>query len=91
MNDFVFISPTKMYFGKNSYLKIGEIIKSYDFKNVLLVYGKGSIKKNGIYQNVVESLNNNHISFIEISGVEANPKLSFIKNSLKSLKGKKID
>ena len=62
MNNFEFYSPTKVYFGKNQESRIGEIIKSYNYKNILLVYGMSSIKKIGLYDTVINSLNNENIN-----------------------------
>ena len=49
MNNFVFHAPTKIYFGKGQIENLPEILKEYG-ENVLLTYGGGSIKKNGIYE-----------------------------------------
>ena len=73
MNDFLYYTPTKVYFGKGKENMVGEIIKSYGYKKILLHYGKGSIKKNGLYDRIVKSLNDAGIEFIELGGVEANP------------------
>ena len=62
MNNFEFTSPTKIYFDNKGEEKIGAIIKNYGFKNILLIYGKGSIKKNGLYDRIVDSLNKNDIT-----------------------------
>lgn len=91
MNDFEFISPTKIYFGKDKHLQIGTILKNYNFNNVLLIYGQSSIQKNGIYNEIINSLKNEKINVIERSGICANPKLSWIKKCKNSLKNEKID
>lgn len=91
MNDFVFQSPTKIYFGKDRENQIGEIIKEYNFQKVLLVYGQTSIKKSGLYDKVISSLNNNNIKFIELSNIEPNPKLSKVKEGIKLIKEEPVD
>ena len=91
MINFNFISPTKIYFGKDKENEVGDIINSYNFKNIALIYGGGSIKKNGLYDRVINSLKNNNINYYEISGVVANPKLSFVKKAISTLKDKNID
>lgn len=91
MNNFEFISPTKIYFDNKGEEKIGAIIKNYGFKNILLIYGKGSIKKNGLYDRIVDSLNKNDITYKEVSGVSANPKLSFINEVIKNHHNEKFD
>ena len=91
MNNFEFISPTKIYFGKDKENEIGNIIKSYNFKKIAFIYGGGSIKKNKLYDSVIKSLNENDIEFIEIPGVEPNPKLSFVIDAINKLKDKQIE
>ncbi|MCL2519239.1 MAG: iron-containing alcohol dehydrogenase, partial [Oscillospiraceae bacterium] len=58
--------------------KVGEIIAGYGFKKILLVYGGGSIKTTGLYDSVVDSLYTAGIEFVELAGVEPNPKLSMV-------------
>lgn len=91
MIDFEYYTPTKVFFGRDKENMIGDIIKSYGFKNILLHYGKGSIKKNGLYDRVVKSLKDNDINFIELPGVEANPKLSLVRKGVKLVKENNID
>ncbi len=91
MNDFEFISPTKIYFGKDYQKKVGKVIKDYGFKKVAFIYGKGSIKKNHLYEDVIDSLKENHCDYVEVFGVEANPKLSFIKKAIAQLRKENID
>lgn len=91
MNDFIFQSPTKIYFGRGKENLIGEIIKEYNFHKILLVYGKNSIKKSGLYDKVISSLKNNNVSYLELSGIEPNPKLSKVKEGLKLIKEEHVD
>ena len=78
---FSYNAPTRLYIDSDIN-NLGEIIKNYGFKKVLFIYGGGSIKKIGLYDDVVKSLNNYGIEFVEVSGVEPNPKLSFVKEVL---------
>ncbi len=73
--------PTKIIFGKDTERKIGSEIKKYTHK-VLLHYGKGSIKKNGVYDKTINSLRENKIAFTELAGVEPNPRLSLVKEGI---------
>lgn len=91
MNSFDFCAPTKIYFGDNRHKEIGKIITEYNFKKILLIYGKGSIKVNNTYNEILTSLKENNIEFVEVSGVEANPKLSFVKKVIENLKGNHFD
>ena len=74
MLNFEFHTPTKVFFGKDTHKQVGNILNNYGFKKILLHYGGGSIKKTGLYDQVIESLNRNKIEFIELGGVEPNPK-----------------
>lgn len=71
MNDFIFTNPTKVYFGKDQIQHLPKELKTFGSK-VLLVYGGGSIKKNGIYDTVKNLLSDMEV--FELSGVEPNPR-----------------
>src|SRR5690606_34444114 len=60
-------------------------------KKVLLHYGGGSIKKSGLYDKVVKSLNEARVDFIELGGVVPNPRLSLVREGIKICKENKID
>ena len=91
MNDFIFYSPTKVYFGKNKEIEIGKIVNEFNFKKVLLVYGQNSIKKIGLYDKVINSLLEYNIKYLELSGIEPNPKLSKVKEGIKLIKEEQVD
>ena len=55
MENFTYTIPTTIYFGKGQVKQIGDIVSQYG-KRVLLVYGGGSIKRNGIYDDVTAIL-----------------------------------
>ncbi len=74
LGNFVYCNPTKLYFGEESLNALNTELPKYG-KNVVLVYGGGSIKKNGIYDAVIEILKNNDKNVAEISGVMPNPTL----------------
>ncbi len=86
MLDFIYYAPTKVFFGRNKHIEVGEIIKSYGFKKIMMQYGKGSIKKTGLYDRVMKSLTDNGIEVVEMGGVEPNPKLSFVREAVKVAK-----
>lgn len=73
MDNFTFCSPTKFIFGKGTHKEVGKYIKEYGGKKVLLHYGGGSIKRNGVYDDVVASLRENGVVFAELGGVQPNP------------------
>ena len=76
MVNFEYYNPAKIVFGKSQISKVASLIKEHGGTRVLLVYGGGSIKKNGVYQQVVNSLNEGGLEFVELSGVKPNPRLS---------------
>lgn len=82
MNNFEFYCPTRVYFGKDTHGRVGEIIKKYGFKKILLHYGGGSIRKNSIYDTVMKSLKDNGITVSELSGVKPNPELTLVREGI---------
>ena len=72
LGNFSFCNPTKLYFGDESLDYLNTELSKYG-KNVVLIYGGGSIKKNGIYDDVIRLLNENGKDVAEISGVMPNP------------------
>lgn len=86
MRDFVYNTPTKVFFGKGNHKEVGKIIKEYGYNNIMLQYGQGSIKKSGLYDEVMASLNECGINVVEMGGVEPNPKLSFVREAVKVAK-----
>lgn len=90
MRDFIFNTPTKVYFGKDKEKGVGKIISDYGFSKIMLQYGKGSIKKSGLYQVVMDSLNEYGIEVVEMGGVEPNPKITFIREAIKVAKKENV-
>lgn len=74
LGNFSYCNPTKLYFGDEALQYLNEELPKYG-KNVVLVYGGGSIKKNGIYDEVTEILKTNGKNVAEIAGVMPNPTL----------------
>ncbi|NLO84640.1 MAG: iron-containing alcohol dehydrogenase [Clostridiales bacterium] len=77
MIDFTFHNPAKIIFGRDSLSHLAQEILNYGTR-VLVVYGGGSIKRIGLYDEVMESLNSIAASFWELSGVQPNPRLSLV-------------
>ena len=91
MQDFMYYAPTKVYFGKDKHKEVGKIIREYGYSKIMLQYGKASIKKNGLYDEVMESLKSNGIAVVEMGGVEPNPKLSFVREAIKKAKENQVE
>ena len=83
MKNFEYYTPTRVIFGKDTHHEVGNIIKEYGFTKILLHYGKGSIKKTGLYDEIVASLRSAGIEYAELSGVQANPTLSLVREGVK--------
>ena len=86
MNNFEFKNPTKIIFGKDTIEKVKEEIPQ-DAK-VLLLYGGGSIKKNGIYDQVKTALAN--VDVVEFGGIPANPEYATLMEALQVIKDENI-
>ena len=72
MENFTIHNPVALHFGRGVTNKLGETVAEYG-KKVLMIYGKGSIRKNGIYDNVMEQLNRIGAEVIEYGGIKPNP------------------
>ncbi|QBD86495.1 iron-containing alcohol dehydrogenase [Clostridium tetani] len=90
MLNFNYSIPTKIFFGKGQIEILGKEIKKYGNK-VLIVYGGGSIKKNGVYDEIVNIFKDNNINFWELSGVEPNPRITTVRKGIKVCKENDID
>lgn len=82
MENFTFQNPTRIIFGRGAENQVGKEAAKYG-KKILLHYGGGSIKKSGLYQRIVNSLNEAGVHFIELSGVKPNPRLSLVHQGIK--------
>lgn len=91
VKDFVYQMPVKVYFGKNSvkrYLK--DELKHYG-KNIMLAYGQESIKRNGIYDEVIEVLGECGKNIIDFPGISANPTYEKVLDGIKLYKENNVD
>lgn len=87
MNNFEFYCPTKIVFGKGSIAKLSELINKNH--KILMIYGGGSIKKNGVYDQVKEALK--CFNMIEFSGIEPNPAYETCMKAVEIVKNENID
>ena len=91
MKNFIYNTPTKVYFGKGQEDNIGTILKRYNAKKVLLHYGQSSVKKTGLLDKIITKLNEESIEFIELGGVEPNPKLSLVMKGIEVVRSNNVD
>jgi len=90
LGDFTYSNPTRLYFGKDALNGLDKELPKYG-KNVLLVYGGGSIKKNGIYDKVVKLLKKNGKEIFEDAGVMPNPTVEKLYEGIERAKKAKAD
>ena len=90
LGNFSYCNPTRLYFGEGSIRYLDEELPKYG-KNVVLIYGGGSIKKNGIYDKVVEILAKNGKNVAEIAGVMPNPTIEKVYEGLEIARKHKAD
>ena len=90
LGNFSYCNPTKLYFGKDALEGLNTELPKYG-KNVLLVYGGGSVKKNGIYDKVVELLKANGKEIFEDAGVMPNPTADKLREGVARARDAKAD
>ncbi|MCY7750998.1 iron-containing alcohol dehydrogenase [Bacillus inaquosorum] len=90
MENFTYYNPTKLIFGKGQIEQLRKELKQYG-KNVLLVYGGGSIKRNGLYDQVTGILKEEGAVVHELSGVEPNPRLATVEKGIDLCREHHID
>lgn len=89
MQNFEFLSPTKIIFGRGTESQVGNET-NHHANRVLLHYGSGSIKKSGLYQRVVDSLTKAGVDFVELPGAQPNPRLSLVQEGIDICRKEKI-
>ncbi|MBB5181958.1 hypothetical protein HNQ44_003435 [Planomicrobium koreense] len=90
MNAFSFYNPVKLIFGKGQLEAVKKELPKYG-KKVLVVYGGGSIKKNGLYDEVMATLAEADLEVFELGGVEPNPRISTARKGIEICKNEGID
>ena len=90
LGNFAYCNPTKLYFGDESLQYLNTELPKYG-ANVVLVYGGGSVKKNGIYDEVVQILKDNGKNISEISGVMPNPTLEKLYEGIDIARKAEVD
>lgn len=90
MQNFRFKSPTDFLFGKDTELSVGSEMKKYG-KKVLFHYGGGHIKKDGLYDRIIDSMEQNGIEYIELGGVKANPDVELVREGINICRKEKVD
>ena len=82
MRSFEYYTPTKVIFGKDTHLKIGELLKDYNCHKVLIHYGSESAVKSGLIHEISKCLTEAGIDFVTLGGVVPNPRLSKVREGI---------
>ena len=90
LGNFSYSNPTKLYFGDDAISFLGEELKNYG-KKVMLTYGGGSIKKNGIYDEVIKALKDARKEVFEDPGVMSNPTVQKLYEGCRIAKENDVD
>lgn len=88
--DFSYQNPTRIHFGKNAINKLANELREYG-KNILLVYGKASIKKIGLYNQVMNILQAEGKTVVELAGINANPRYTQLLEGARLVREHNID
>ena len=91
MENFNFYSPTYFAFGKGKECEVGALVKRFGGSKVLLHYGGGSVKHNGVFDSVTKSLNEAQIPYIELGGVKPNPRSGLVYEGIELCRKEKVD
>ena len=90
MKPFIYNIPVKVYFGEGQLSNLGRELSKYG-KKVLLTYGGGSIKKIGLYDEVIKEIRDAGLEVFELSGIEPNPRIESVREGARICKEENID
>lgn len=91
MRSFEYYTPTKVLFGKDTHLKIGELLKDYNCHKVLIHYGSKSAVKSGLIHEISKCLTEAGIDFVTLGGVVPNPRLSKVREGISLCQKESVD
>ena len=91
MNNFSFYSPTKFVFGRGAEAQVGVLVKAFSGTKALLHFGGGSVKRNGVYDAVVKSLEAAGVGYVPLGGVQPNPRSGLVREGIALCRKEGID
>ena len=91
MNDFSFYSPTKFVFGRGAESQTGALVRAFGGTKVLLHFGGGSVKRNGVYDAVVKSLEGAGVEYVPLGGVQPNPRSGLVREGIALCRKEGVD
>ncbi|MGL4854130.1 MAG: iron-containing alcohol dehydrogenase, partial [Lentisphaeria bacterium] len=89
MQNFTFYNPTRIVFGKDQLSELDNLIPKSD--KVMILYGGGSVKKNGTLDKVINELHRSSRSIIEFPGIEPNPRFETLMKAVEIVRSEKVD
>ena len=91
MKSFVYYTPTEVVFGKGSESKVGNLVKQFGGKKVLLHYGGKSAERSGLLDRVCGALDAEGVKYVKLGGVVPNPRLSKVYEGIELCKKEGVD
>ena len=91
MDNFEFYSPTRFVFGRDAERKTGELIRRHGGTKVLLHFGGGSVKKNGVYDKVTAALEAADVAYVPLGGVQPNPRSGLVREGIALCRREGVD
>ncbi|MDE5573687.1 MAG: iron-containing alcohol dehydrogenase [Muribaculaceae bacterium] len=91
MDNFTYCTPTRYVFGKDTEQQAGKLTAEMGCKNILLVYGHGSVVRSGLLDRVKKSLDDANITYTELSGIDPNPTDDRVYEGIEIVRQKNID
>ena len=91
MNDFSFYSPTKFVFGRGAESQTGALVRALGGTKALLHFGGGSVKRNGVYDAVVKSLEAAGVEYVPLGGVQPNPRSGLVREGIALCRKEGVD
>ncbi len=90
MKNFECYNPTRVFFGRGETDRVGQLCVQFG-RRVLLVYGSGSIKKNGLYDRVMHALRSQNLEVLELTGVQPNPRIDKVREGVRICKEQGVE
>ena len=91
MINFEFCSPTKFVFGRGAEAKVGNLVRAFGGTKALVHFGGGSVKRTGVYDKVVAALREAGVAFVELGGVQPNPREALVREGIALCRKEKVD
>ena len=91
MINFDFVSPTKFAFGRGAEAKVGALVREFGGTKAVVHFGGGSVKRTGVYDKVVAALTAAKIPFVELGGVQPNPREALVREGIALCRREKAD